>query len=335
MTRERLRALLREVRAARVAVLGDFCLDAYWFLDPALSERSIETGRPTRPVRRQRYSPGGAGNAAANLAALGAGAVRAIGVLGDDLFGRELRRLLDRMGVSTAAVLTQAGDWDTPVYAKPHVADEEQDRLDFGLANRLHAETEQALLRAIETAGGEVSVLVVNQQLLRGVCSDPVVAAINALAARWEGTVLVDARNRSEAFTGVAFRLNANEAARAFGGTAARDGGLGDVEARTLAERIHARTGRPVFLSLGERGSVVAAADGAHTVSSVAVAGPTDPVGAGDSSLSAITAALAVGTTPRDAAELAALAAAVTVGKLRTTGTATPDEILALAAQAV
>lgn len=73
MTRKELDALLHDISRARIGVIGDFCLDAYWDLDPALSEVSIETGLATQAVRRQRYSLGGAGNVANNLVAMGVG----------------------------------------------------------------------------------------------------------------------------------------------------------------------------------------------------------------------------------------------------------------------
>ncbi len=71
MTPSRLRDLLARIRSARVAVFGDFCLDMYWLLDPALSEVSIETGKRTTAVRREYCSLGGAGNIVANLSDLG------------------------------------------------------------------------------------------------------------------------------------------------------------------------------------------------------------------------------------------------------------------------
>jgi len=59
---------------------------------------------------------------------------------------------------------------------------------------------------------------------------------------------------------------------------------------------------------------------------------PVDPVGAGDSMLAGIAAALAVGAKPFKAAELGSLVAGVTVQKLMQTGTATAEEILNIGA---
>jgi bifunctional ADP-heptose synthase (sugar kinase/adenylyltransferase) len=57
------------------------------------------------------------------------------------------------------------------------------------------------------------------------------------------------------------------------------------------------------------------------------VSGETDIVGAGDTFLSAVSLAYAAGCTLSEAALFANTASAVTVKKLRTTGTASREEI--------
>lgn len=52
---------LEHISSVRVAVFGDFCLDAYWLIDADESELSVEMKLPIRRVRRQHYSLGGAG----------------------------------------------------------------------------------------------------------------------------------------------------------------------------------------------------------------------------------------------------------------------------------
>lgn len=82
MKPEFLQEILEKIKSVKIAVIGDFCLDAYWFVDKSKSEISIETGNPTEPVRLQKYSLGGAGNVANNLAALEIKDIRAFGVIG-------------------------------------------------------------------------------------------------------------------------------------------------------------------------------------------------------------------------------------------------------------
>lgn len=79
MKRELLSKIISDIRSVKIAIVGDFCLDAYWFIDESLSEISLETGRATTPIKEQRYSLGGAGNVANNITAMGVKDVRAFG----------------------------------------------------------------------------------------------------------------------------------------------------------------------------------------------------------------------------------------------------------------
>mgnify|MGYP001612085676 CR=1 FL=1 len=58
MKAELLQEIIERINSVKIAVVGDFCLDAYWFVDESKSEISIETCHATRPVRQQKYSLG-------------------------------------------------------------------------------------------------------------------------------------------------------------------------------------------------------------------------------------------------------------------------------------
>jgi rfaE bifunctional protein kinase chain/domain len=328
MNENRLRELLDGIAKTSVAVIGDFCVDAYWTIDPELSEVSVETGLATRPVRSQAYSLGGAGNIVANLVALGVAEVRVVGVVGDDLFGREMLRMLNALGVDTSGMVVQAEEWSTPVYAKPHVDKREQARIDFGVYNAAAAESEERVLKAATDAAGRVQSVIVNQQLPRSVQSDRVIDGINRLATKHpKKHFVVDSRDRCDRFRGMIFRVNAHEAARLCGREQPLEQSVGRDDAADFARRISEGSGRPVFISQGERGAVVHWDGRTESVRGIQILKETDPVGAGDTSVSALAASLAAGATPLEAAELANFASAVTVQKLRITGTATPEEV--------
>jgi len=95
MKEQRISEILARIKNVKVAVYGDFCIDAYWQLDPCGSEVSLETGLQAQAVARHNYSLGGASNVVANLAALKPASIQVIGVVGDDIFGRELARQLN------------------------------------------------------------------------------------------------------------------------------------------------------------------------------------------------------------------------------------------------
>lgn len=77
-------------------------------------------------------------------------------------------------------------------------------------------------------------------------------------------------------------------------------------------------------------GILVVQPDGAAVnVPSFPVEGPIDIVGAGDSATAGIVASLLCGATPIEAAAVGNLVASITIQQLGTTGTATPEQLLA------
>lgn len=311
-------------------MIGDFCLDAYWQLADTGTEPSLETGKPTRAVLSQRYSPGGAGNVATNCAALGAGTVCAFGVIGPDMFGRELASLLGKRGIDSSGLVVQQQDWETPVYAKPYLGQREQERIDFGRWNVMRSEEE--LERRLLGSLPRLDAIVVNQQLERGIQSQLMIRRLNEIAREHPlVTFVLDARTMSESFSGMICKLNAAEAARqaARSGEARASGAPESI--RMNARVIGKRCGKPVFVTRGAGGILLY--DGAEytDIPAVAIDGPIDTVGAGDATVAAITAALAAGGTLVESGEIGNLAGGVTATKLRETGTATRGEILAMA----
>ncbi len=324
-----LESTLAPLSHLRAAVLGDFCLDAYWQLDGSEPELSIETGLPVRRVRSQKYSLGGAGNVVANLASLGVGHVLAIGVIGTDLFGSELLRLLRAHGSTVSDGMIEDPEWQTMVYAKPWNLDQEENRFDFGAFNVMSQGTKEALLAALEMAARENDVVILNQQIPRGVSSLEMIERMNLAIARHPQTLfLVDARHRPDLYRGAVLKLNVDEAARFL--QEPLEGLVTKEKAKRFASHISQQTGRPTFLTRGERGIVVADGDHVHDIPGIQVLEKTDTVGAGDTVVAALAAALGSGQDPLTAARLANLAASITVRKLRATGTAMQSEILAV-----
>lgn len=334
ITADQLTGLLASLSRVRVTVVGDFCLDAYWSLDPAPGESSVETGLETRRVRTQRYAPGGAGNVAMNLLALGVREVRVLGVVGDDPYGRELRRLLQEAGADVEGLLTQGAPWCTHVYCKPCMADVEQNRIDFGNFNPLDADCAAGLLQHLDSAAKTADVLIVNQQVASGIhASHPFRAGLAAFLRRKSRPVaLLDSREGCPEYTGTVRKLNDREALRLCGRTPVGAGPVAREDATAAAETLFRRWRQPLFVTRGARGCLVRDRQGLHEIPGLLTLGRTDPVGAGDSFLATLAATLGAGGSPEVAATLGNFAATVTVRKLGQTGTASPAEIAAVGA---
>jgi len=251
-------ATLRRIRKSRIAVFGDFCLDAYWHIDSSESDASVETGLAVRRVKAQRYSLGGAGNIVANLIALGVQEVRAIGIVGPDFFGGELLRLLRDIGVDVHSMFVASEPWDTMVYGKPYRGASEDHRLDFGTFNKLGNSLIATLLEMLNRAAAKSTAVIINQQIFSGILAPDVVAGVNkAIADHPETLFLVDSRHRPLLFRRGIVKLNACEAAEQFGmGTSS--GFISSSQAKTFACRISKTMGLPAFVTRGRAGIIFA-----------------------------------------------------------------------------
>src|ERR671932_1306320 len=101
---EGLAAVLDAAKELTVAVVGDVLLDEY--LHGGAARVAREAPVPAVTVTSTEAVPGGAGNLAANLAALGAH-VKVVGVVGDDEAGSTLRNALRNAGIDDSCVVTE------------------------------------------------------------------------------------------------------------------------------------------------------------------------------------------------------------------------------------
>lgn len=335
MNPESLKEVLEKIQTTKIGVVGDFCLDAYWFIDESKTEISIETGKPTTPVRRQKYSLGGAGNVASNLTALGVRDVRAFGVIGNDPFGTEMIALLNSNGIDSRNVLTQENDWSTHVYIKPHIGDEEQSRIDFGNFNILSDETAERLIANLRVELHEVDLVIINQQVASGIHTPWFRQKLKEVIRQFSEKIFItDSREFTDEYGGAYRKMNDREAARLCSVHLASGESLSYTELINAAERLYDRYMKPLFITRGDRGSIVTDDKGILEIESMMITGRTDTVGAGDSYLAGVASALAAGFNPGTAGRLGNFAAGVTVQKLFQTGTASPEEVIAIGSDA-
>src|SRR5262245_5867903 len=144
----RLKRLLPRLRGKRIGVLGDLMLDRY--LWGTASRLSPEAAVPVVEFEKQEQFPGGAGNVAANVAALGA-RVEAFGVVGatkkgEDEAGRALRDWLRAAGIGDRGIVA---DTERVTTVKTRIIARHQQvvRLDEERRGVLSQETEDKVFR--------------------------------------------------------------------------------------------------------------------------------------------------------------------------------------------
>jgi len=333
MNKEQLQKVLQDMSSVKIAVVGDFCLDAYWFIDESKSEISLETGQLTRPIKQQRYSLGGAGNVTNNLTAMGVKDVRAFGVIGPDPFGTEMVKVMQENGINPGNLIIQEQNWSTHVYTKPYIVDVEQNRIDFGNFNCLSEETADKLIQRLKSEIPEVDLIIINQQVLSGIHTEYFRKQIVEVIQHFPRKIfIVDSRNYSAAYDGAYRKMNDTEAAVLCGFKKDTNDVVLYSEVREAALQLYNRFGRPVFITRGERGSVIVDGNGVTDIYGLMIISKVDTVGAGDSYLAGAASALAAGCDMVVAGEIGSYVAGVTVQKLFQTGTATPEEILQIGA---
>ena len=313
----RLLELVDRFPETTVLLLGDLVLDRFVLGTP----KRVSREAPVIILRReaQRDVPGGAANALANLAALDVRTLP-IGVVGDDEPGEALLGTLAARGVDTTAVLRVAG-YQTPTKVrilgggpcslKHQVARYDiEDRLPDGgpwlseVLDRLDRLAPQAQAIALSDYG-------------YGTVADEAVRRLAAGGQRPRWTC-ADSRNRIAEFKGVDGVTPNLQELEATAGQSLD----GDEAVTAAAEALRRRLGaRFVLATRGNRGMTLV--ENGQPTLHIPVYGTdevADVTGAGDTVLAVLTAALATGATPAEAALLANYGGGVVVMKL---GTAT------------
>lgn len=339
--KSRLDELLQKFPSLHILVVGDFFLDKYLSLDPALSEISLETGLEAYQVIEIRHSPGAAGTVVSNLRALET-QVSVVGVIGRDGEGFDLKQGLTQCGVNIEALI-EAPERFTPTYTKPMLrsttpggSERELNRLDIKNRRPLPAELEAAVMAQLERLVPVVDGVVIADQVQErncGVVTDKVRAALAWLSEHYpEKIFIADSRVRIGEFERVTIKPNVHEAREAVGrlaGWNAGEAAEGDelTVAHTCGQALFAQNRKPVFVTLGAQGILVVAKDGFEHVPGIPILGEIDVVGAGDSVMAGVVAGLGAGGTAAEAAFIGNMAASITIQQLGTTGTASLEQL--------
>jgi bifunctional ADP-heptose synthase (sugar kinase/adenylyltransferase) len=326
----RLESILTSLPRLTIGLVGDLFLDRYLEL-AQVGEMSIETGLEAHQVVRVRNSPGALGTVMNNLAALGVGLLVPATIIGDDGHGFDLFRELRKLPVDSLHVICSP-ERLTPTYTKPMKPAgsdwRELNRLDVRSREPLSAALQDEVCRRVEKVWQSSDGLIVLDQVNErncGVVTDQVRACLDNLARQEpQKLVFVDSRRRLGEFCCGVLKGNRAELAEACGIDA--DSDLNAFREQT--QQLTAKTGRPVFCTLGEQGILVSTPNESPQIAlPFRVPGLVDIVGAGDAASSGIVTALLCGATPFEAATFGNLVASITIQQLGTTGTASPTQI--------
>ncbi len=329
-TRQTLAAIVQRLPQARVVLLGDLVLDRFILGSPKRISR--EAPVIILSFERQLDIPGGGANALANLAALGVSPIP-VAAVGDDEPGAALLAALAERGVDTSHIV-RVPAYRTPVKVRilgggPSSLKHQVARYD--LEDELPAEGpwRDHLGRELRLLAGSADAAAISDYGYGTVTAATVADVVGARPRpRW---VCLDSRHRAAELGPVdGATPNLQELEACAGRELATD-----EQVAAAGETLRARLGaRFVLATRGHRGmSLVEEGRGALHIPVHGTDQVADVTGAGDTVLAVLTAALAVGAEPADAARLANCAGGVVVMKLGT-ATLSRDELLAAVAHA-
>jgi rfaE bifunctional protein kinase chain/domain len=344
-SRKRLLQLVRQMRGRRLGVIGDWMLDRY--LWGTANRISPEAAVPVVEFEKQNDRLGGAGNVAANLAALGA-RVEAFGIIGADEAGESLRRECQHLKFGVKGILQLKG---RPTTVKTRVMARHQQivRIDretrMSLPEKRQAELSNRILSALPKMRA-----VIISDYEKGVVSDQLAETIVGACAKrriplftgpkrmgrisrppaYRGATLVIC-NRIETELLVNRALDSEQAVRSAGPALLEHFGSSAVvitrgaEGLNLFERDDANGFHvPAMSQEAPLGALGKTQHDTNTGRQV-----FDVTGAGDTVLAIMALAFAAGASLREAAVLGNAAAGVVVSKLGT-ATLTSDELSAI-----
>lgn len=310
LTAGRLAALVGRLAGVRVLVIGDLMLDR--FVWGRVDRISPEAPVPVVHVLREESRPGGAGNVASNVAALG-GRVTVCGMVGHDPAGSRLVAALAAFGARTDGIVVSR---DRPTIQKTRIIAHNQQlvRLDREGAERDGAPARRLRTRVLDALRRHDVVVVSDYG--KGAVGPELLGALAEAHERRAFTWVVDPKQANFAFYRRASLVKPNRE------EAAAASGIPIVDEASLCaagERLLARwQAEAVLISRGDEGLALFRPGRRVRAFPTVAREVYDVTGAGDTVVATCALALGAGASFEEATVLANHAAGVVVGKLGT-----------------
>jgi len=297
---------------AHVLVLGDIMLDRYW--EGGTSRISPEAPVPVVKVEQIKDRPGGAGNVALNIAALGAG-VSLCGFTGADEMADSLQDMLVGAGVRCAFIRVPGH----PTITKLRVISRHQQLIRLDFEEPSWSPTDAALADGLQAQLEGCGALVLSDYG-KGALSQP--APLIAAASARGIPVLVDPKGTDFARYRGATALTPNlHEFEAVVGACASEGELVARGQKLMAELDLGA----LLVTRGEHGMTLLRPGTEELHLPARAREVFDVTGAGDTVIGVLAAAVAGGADLPRAVTLANIAASIVVGKLGTAAVSAPE----------
>ena len=306
---------------SKIGILGDFCIDFYWDINPEYTEKSLQTGLMAQKALNPRYSLGGAGNVYQNLLSISNNNINplCLGAISNDPFGLWMTKKLQNN-----FKLILANNYHTAVYCKPIVNHIEQPRIDFGNIELSNSDADK-LLNKINENINNIDVLIINQQLKRGIHTLYFRTGLSQIIKNNLNNkiFITDAREHLESYLGSIFKIN-SKAASMF---AFNELGHSAIES---GEILLKKYKKPLVITDSINGCYVFENNNYINIPAITYNGKIDAIGAGDTFTAGFAYAISCNASIKEAAQFGNCCSAIVVRKLHQTGVPTQQELLNL-----
>ena len=306
------RTLIGRFDRLKTLVVGDLMLDH--FVWGSVSRISPEAPVPVVEVSRETEVPGGAGNVAVNMAALGS-EVSVVGLVGADTGADRLLSKFQDRGIRTGCIVRSD---ERPTIVKTRVIAQHQQvvRFDREVKGEISQHLRSKLVAEIRRVLPETHAVVFSDYA-KGVLSGPLVKIVIDEARRHGIPVTVDPKpeNFRHYRRATMVTPNLQEALESGGVRRLEDETHLDRLGHALLKKIQADS---VLITRGEKGMSLFERGKKPFHIPTRAREVFDVTGAGDTVIGTLTLALAAGSDLKTAAELANYAAGIVVGKIGT-----------------
>ena len=186
---------------SKILIVGDVMLDKYYF--GKVDRISPEAPVPIVNIQKEESRLGGASNVANNIVSLG-GHSLLCGVIGHDLFGKEIERISRHKNIDTLLLKTSS-----PTITKARIIGGKQQivRVDYEDKSELNADNKKLFRDTISRILPEYDILVISDYG-KGLISEDLCRYLIKLAHKYDKKVIIDPKGKNwEKYSGAGYTV--------------------------------------------------------------------------------------------------------------------------------
>ncbi len=304
----------------KILVIGDIMLDRFIWGD--VERISPEAPVPVVKVTRENYTLGGAANVLNNVVSLGAEACLC-GVVGDDIFSGSVIRLLSDKNVSLEGIVVES---ERTTIVKTRVIGQKQQivRVDREDDKKIKNSSIKTLVSFIEKNLDRFDAVILSDYG-KGLITGGFYKSLISMILEKKKILNIDPKNSNMNIYKKATLLTPNLHEASFAANMKITSKNLEKAGKKLLKKFMSQY---LVITLGDKGMAIFTDENGNFIHIPTVAKDVyDVTGAGDTVISVITMAMAMGVSVEEAAKLANIAAGIVVGKLGT-ATVTREELI-------